>query len=103
MYRLIALYHQPEDKNRFREHLSGVHLPIVTKFPKLRALRVGYDLKADREDAPYFAVVECDFDNQQDLEAALQSSAGQEAGNDVPNYAGAGVTIVTCNIANLKI
>ncbi len=99
MHRLIALYNPPEDTAHFRSHLSGVHLPIVAKFPGLRALRVGYDLSAGPDAAsPYFAIVECDFDDAEALQTALGSPAGAAAVADVPNYAGAGVTILTYDI-----
>ena len=38
---------------------------------------------------------ECAFDDEVDLRAALSSPAGKEASQDVPNYADAGVTILT--------
>lgn len=96
MHRLIALYNPPADPRAFRYHLSNVHLPIVARFPGLRALRVGYDLAAAAEGAsPYFAIVECDFDDAASAQQALNSSEGAEAAADVPNYASAGVTILT--------
>jgi len=103
MHKLIALYHQPEDRKHFREHLLGVHLPLVAAFPGLRAMRVGFDA-ADPSGAaaPYFAVVECEFDDENAMRAALASRAGQAASADVPNYAGAGVTIVTLQVESVS-
>ena len=99
MHRLIALYNQPKNPEQFRKHLSSVHLPIVARFPGLKALRVGYGLSAGPDaTSPYFAVVECDFANAAALEEALGSPAGAEAVADVPNYAEAGVTILTCDV-----
>ena len=96
MHRLIALYNQPGDHAQFRKHLSEVHLPIVARFPALRALRVGYDLSAGPDQvSPYFAIVECDFDDAAALQLALESPPGAEAVADVPNYAMSGVTILT--------
>ena len=104
MHRLIALYNQPADTTRFRKHLSEVHLPIVARFPGLRSLHVGYDLSAGPgSSSPYFASVECDFDDEEALQAALESAAGAEAVADVPNYAGAGVTILTCHIDTVAL
>jgi uncharacterized protein (TIGR02118 family) len=73
MHRLIALYHQPTNPQAFRDHLNNVHLPIVARFPGLRALRVGYDLALDQGESPYFAIVECDFDDVASLREALSS------------------------------
>ena len=95
MHRLLALYNQPQDPDQFRSHLRDVHLPIVARFPGLKAMRYGFDLAAGEQASPYFAAVQCDFDDRAALEVALNSDAGQEAGADVPNYAQAGVTILT--------
>jgi uncharacterized protein (TIGR02118 family) len=95
MHKLIALYHQPNDRRHFRDHLQNVHLPLVVAFPGLRSLRVAYDVASAAGDSPYFAIVECEFDDQAALNAALTSKEGQAAAADVPNYAGAGVTILT--------
>jgi uncharacterized protein (TIGR02118 family) len=95
MHRLIALYNQPADRARFRQHLTEVHLPIVARFPGLQAMRYGFDLAAGDVPSPYFAVVHCDFADAAALASALQSDAGKEAAADVPNYAAAGVTILT--------
>lgn len=103
MHKLIALYHQPEDRTQFRDHLLGIHLPLVAAFPGLRAIRVGFDA-ADPSGAAasYFAVVECEFDDESAMRAALASKAGQAAAADVPNYAGAGVTIVTLEVESVS-
>ncbi|MBS0420250.1 MAG: EthD family reductase [Proteobacteria bacterium] len=99
MHKLIALYHRPEQPQKFKDHLLGVHLPLVAKFPGLKALRVGFDVAiptaASTPDTEYFAVVECDFDDESALQRALASAEGQAASADVPNYAAAGVTILT--------
>lgn len=103
MHRLIALYNPPADPQAFRDHLSNVHLPIVARFPGLRALRVGYGLAVAEGISPYFAIVECDFDNAASTQHALSSSEGAEAAADVPNYASAGVTILTYNFETFPL
>ncbi len=104
MHRLIALYNPPKDSEHFRKHLSGVHLPIVARFPGLKALCVGYDVSAGPDaTSPYFAIVECDFDDAAALQAALASPAGAEAVADVPNYAEAGVTILTYDVDTVSL
>ncbi len=95
MYKLIALYHKPKSEEQFRDHLVKVHLPLVEKFPKIRALRYGFDVETASGPSPYYAVVECDFDDENALRTALASPAGTSAAADVPNYASAGVTIIT--------
>lgn len=100
MHKLIALYHPPEDPEHFRRHLVDVHLPLVAAFPGLRGMQHGFDLAVAEGESPYFAVVECLFDDAEALQAALASPAGEAAGADVPNYAAAGVTIMTFDVAD---
>ncbi|MGY4573632.1 EthD family reductase [Bradyrhizobium sp. USDA 3256] len=95
MHKLIALYHPPKSEEDFRNHLVKVHLPLVAKFPKLRSLRYGFGAEAGPQPSPYYAVVECEFDDEASLRAALASPEGEAAAADVPNYATAGVTIIT--------
>jgi uncharacterized protein (TIGR02118 family) len=39
-------------------------------------------------------VAEMTFDSREDLDAALASDAGRESGQDLRNFAGAGVTLL---------
>lgn len=95
MHKLIALYNHPKNKDQFRKHLEEVHLRLVAKFPGIRALRHGFDVAGGAETAPYYAVVECEFDDEAAVNRALVSPEGAAAAADVPNYATAGVTILT--------
>jgi uncharacterized protein (TIGR02118 family) len=99
MHKLIALYEKPADEAQFRSHLEKIHLPLVAKFPGLRAMRHGFDI-INPETSNYFAVVECEFDSAEEMHVALASPESQAAAADVPNYASAGVTILTYAIAD---
>jgi uncharacterized protein (TIGR02118 family) len=98
MHKLIAIYNQPPDPAHFRRHLEEVHLPLVAKFPGLRGMRHGFDVSSATSSA-FYAVVECEFDSEATMKAALASPAAQAAAADVPNYAAAGVTILTFAVA----
>jgi uncharacterized protein (TIGR02118 family) len=102
LYKLIALYHPPESEESFRRHLVDVHLPLVSRFPGLRAMRYGFGAKSASGASPYFAMVECDFDDEGSLRAALDSPEGAAAAADVPNYAGGGVTIITLPVTSFS-
>ena len=95
MHKLIALYRPPADTGAFTRHLKDTHLPLVAAFPGLQKLRYGLDLDAGGNESPYFAFVECEFADQAALQAALESPEGAAAVADVPNYASAGVEILT--------
>jgi uncharacterized protein (TIGR02118 family) len=95
MHKLVALYNQPENTDRFRKHLEEVHLPLVAKFSGLRSIRHGFGIASGAENSPYYAVVECEFDDEAAMNKALSSPEGAAAVADVPNYATAGVAILT--------
>lgn len=101
MHKLIALYAPPENPEQFKNHLLEVHLPLVRAFPGLQGLRVGFDVACPSGPSRYFAVVECDFADEAAMHAALLSKEGQAASADVPNYAGAGFTIITFPVQTL--
>jgi uncharacterized protein (TIGR02118 family) len=42
---------------------------------------------------PYYLIAELGFDSLEDLQGGMESDAGQAAVADVPNFAGAGVTM----------
>ncbi|MFM0203688.1 EthD family reductase [Paraburkholderia fungorum] len=94
MYKLIAIYVRPEDPAHFRKHLVETHLPLVARFPGLQAMHYSVAIDAGEDDQP-FAVVECEFADEKALRDALSSPEGEAAGADVPNYAAAGVSILT--------
>ena len=98
MRKLIALYHHPENTDRFRKHVEQIHLPLVARFPGLRAMRHGFGVGSSTEVSPYYAIVECEFDDEAAMNRALSSPEGAAAAADVPNYATAGVTILTVAI-----
>ena len=98
MYKLVALYSRPENADRFRKHLEEVHLPLVAEFSGLRAMRHGFDIQSDAGAAPYHAIVECEFDDEPSMKLALSSSEAAAAAADVPNYATAGVLILTFSV-----
>ena len=58
--------------------------------PGLRGYRYGFDVASGEADSPYFCVFEGDFDDAAAMGAALESSAGQAALADIPNYATGG-------------
>ena len=90
MHRLLVLYPPPSDRDHFRSYYEDTHLPLVAKFPGLRAYRYGFDVAAAEGESPYFCVFEGDFDDVATMGAALESPAGQAALADIPNYATGG-------------
>lgn len=102
MFKLIAIYAKPLDVDQFTRHLTDVHLPLVADFPKLKGLRYASRINAETAHDG-FAVVECEFENEAEMRAALASVAGETASADVPNYAAAGVQIFTYGLTDFPL
>jgi uncharacterized protein (TIGR02118 family) len=93
---LVALYNMPEDTIAFDAHYRDVHMPIVRRYPALRALRTVHPRGlGDRPPAVYL-IMEMGFDSRADLDAAVAS----EAGRDLRNFAQAGVTVTVVDDAD---
>lgn len=96
MYQLTALYNHPEDAAAFDRHYDEVHAPLANKIPGLQRYtisRPGPD--ADGNPPQYHLVAVLDFESQEAFGAGLEGPEGQAALADLPNFAGAGVTILT--------
>ena len=81
MPRLIVLYNKPDDTDAFDAHYRDMHMPIVSRYPNLRDVRLSY------------LMAEMTFDTAADLDDAIMSEPGAESARDLRNFAGAGVTM----------
>jgi uncharacterized protein (TIGR02118 family) len=93
MPRLIALYNTPEDVDAFDAHYRDIHMPIVSRYPGLRDVRLSKLAGVGGRETPYYLMAEMVFDSAADMDDALGSAAGAESAKDLRNFAGAGVTM----------
>lgn len=75
------------DKERFDNHVENVHLPLVAKYPKLKALRYLKGVPRDGEAPRFYLAFELYFESEDDFKAALSSEARRIARDDVENFA----------------
>ncbi|OJX67938.1 MAG: ethyl tert-butyl ether degradation protein EthD [Micrococcales bacterium 73-13] len=92
MHKLVVLYPEPADREAFRTYYESTHLPLARTLPGLVDCR--YSLAVGGPEAPYFAVFEADFADQQALGAAMGSEVGRAVAADVPNYATGGAVVI---------
>jgi uncharacterized protein (TIGR02118 family) len=88
MYKLIALYDQPDDPDSFMAHYTDVHMPLVRKTPgllKAEASRVHANAMGGT--APYFLVAEMTYADKATFEAAMASAENRAAGKDLMSFA----------------
>lgn len=96
MYKLIALYRQPEDPAAFDKHYQEVHRPLVERVPGLQRIVVNRGVAAPWGTPAYYQIVEMHFADEAAFKTAMASPENAAAGNDVRKFAG---TIVTLMIA----
>jgi uncharacterized protein (TIGR02118 family) len=93
MPRLVVLYNAPEDADAFDAHYRDVHMPIVSRYPNLRDVRLSKLHGVAGRDPAFYLMAEMTFDSAADLDEALMSEAGAASAKDLRNFAGAGVTM----------
>jgi uncharacterized protein (TIGR02118 family) len=81
--KLVVLYTQPDDPEKFNEHYLGVHAPLVLKIPGLVKFEGAQIVAAaDRGEQTYFRIAELYFDDSDALGAALGSDEGKATAAD---------------------
>ena len=93
MPRLIVLYNKPDDTDAFDAHYRDMHMPIVSRYPNLRDVRLSKVAGVGGRDSAYYLMAEMTFDTAADLDDAIMSEPGAESARDLRNFAGAGVTM----------
>jgi uncharacterized protein (TIGR02118 family) len=95
MIKLTVLYGHPDDPAAFERHFNDVHIPLVRKMPNLRRFEKALVVATtDGSPPPYYRVVELFFDSEEDLQASRATPEGRAPGEDVPNYATGGATVL---------
>ena len=93
MPRLIVLYNKPDETDAFDAHYRDVHMPIVSRYPNLRDVRLSKLAGVGGRESAYYLMAEMTFDTAADLDDAIMSEPGAESAKDLRNFAGAGVTM----------
>jgi uncharacterized protein (TIGR02118 family) len=95
MAKLIALYKQPEDPARFDAYYYGTHVPLAKTVPGLKRYEVSTGPVATPQGASgYHLVAILSFDSFADIQKGLASPEGIATGNDLANFAAAGVDLL---------
>jgi uncharacterized protein (TIGR02118 family) len=96
VFQLTVLYNHPEDPAAFDKHYDEVHAPLAATVPGLQRYTVsrpGPD--ADGNQPPYHLVAVLEFESEAAFGAGMSGPEGQAAVADLPNFAGAGTTMLT--------
>lgn len=96
MYQLTALYSHPEDTTAFDQHYRDVHAKLGAAFPGLKRFTMNWPAPGPDGAAPsYYFIATLTWDTESECQAALAGPEGQAALADLPNFASAGVDILT--------
>jgi uncharacterized protein (TIGR02118 family) len=89
MLALCAYYEGSVPKNRdaFDRHIETVHLPLVAKYPRLRALRYLKGVPRVGVVPKYYLSFELFFDSLEDFQIAAKSEERHRAVEDANRFA----------------
>lgn len=85
MIKFMVMFRAPSDMQRF-ENAYNDFLALVERMPDIRRRQVIHTLGSPLGAAPYHRILEIYFDTQAQLQASLQSAAGQEAGGELNRF-----------------
>ena len=77
----------PEDREDFDRYVETVHLPLVAKYPRLRALRYMKGKERDGVPPKYYLSFELFFDSLEDFQVAAKSEERNRAVEDAKRIA----------------
>ena len=96
MFQLTALYSHPEDPAAFDKHYREVHAVLASKLPGLQRFTVSWPAPApDGAQPSHYFIATLYWDTAEECQAALSGPEGEAAVADFPNFAAAGVDIMS--------
>jgi len=76
-----------ENQEAFDQYIESVHLPLVARYPRLRALRYLKGVPRDGVSPKYYLSFELFFDSLQDFQVAARSEQRDRAVEDAKKLA----------------
>lgn len=87
MVKLMIFFRRPADTAAFEEFFAHQYVPASAKIPNVKRATVSRALGAPRGEPPYYLVQELHFDSLPDMNQALNSAEGREAGTVLMGFA----------------
>jgi len=95
MVKLVALYKQPEDKEKFDEHYFNVHVPITEKIPGLKKMKVTKFSTTPMGDvSEYYLMCEMYYEDYEAMKNGMKSEEGKASAKDLMSFAKGLVTLM---------
>lgn len=87
MYKLIAHYKIPNDKDAFELHYKEVHTPITKKIPLMKEIRINKVFGGPAGKSELYLITELCFASKDDFKKAMGSPEAAASGKDLMSFA----------------
>lgn len=94
MVKLIALYRQPKDPQKFDDHYYRVHAKKVARIPGLRKMKVTKITGSLSGASKYYLLCEMVYDDHDSMKAAMKTDEGKAVEKDLMTFASDLVTMM---------
>ncbi|MGB3770460.1 MAG: EthD family reductase [Rhodococcus sp. (in: high G+C Gram-positive bacteria)] len=94
MYRITIVYNQPHDSSAFDAHYRDTHLALVRAVPGVLKFAAGKCEAFGGQPPSAYLLAQMYFESADAAGAALSSTQGQAAADDLGNFADGGVTML---------
>ncbi len=98
MYKLVAIYRQPEDTEAFDSHYFNTHSPLMAAVPGYDRVEVSRVTRPMMGDKDLYLMFEMWFSDKEAFKAALKSPENMAAGKDLMGFAGDLVSVFTAEV-----
>lgn len=87
MYKLIAIYKIPNDKDAFEKHYQEVHAPLTMKVPLMKEFRLNKVFGGPMGASDLHVIAEMCFANKDDFKTAMKTPEAAASGKDLMSFA----------------
>ncbi len=87
MFKLIAIYKIPNDKNAFENHYKEVHTPITKKIPLMKEVRINKVFGGPTGKSDLHLIAELCFASKEDFKKAMGTPEAAASGKDLMSFA----------------
>ncbi|GGA91560.1 EthD family reductase [Ornithinibacillus halotolerans] len=86
MAKMVIMYEQPKDKEKFDEHYFNVHVPLGKKLPNIINSSVERVVDSQNTDLNLYLITIIEFENLEKLKEAFESPEARENEADFQNF-----------------
>jgi uncharacterized protein (TIGR02118 family) len=97
--KLTVLYGTPKDPAQFEKYYAETHMPMVYAVKEIKRTEVAMGLPGPGDaPPPFYRIFEAWFDSPEHLKQVTGTAQWKKIGDDVPNFASGGATVLISKI-----